>query len=528
MKNRCISCVLILMLTLVFSLAGVPAFASDIGDTVSGFELYDSEQTSTDLSDYTIYIENDSGYDRPEFELGKDESLSLDTMNIELRHGDEVLSSDKYDLEVLAYFNDSVNEYYDPVEDTGELNFGCNRRYSDLIGQSSLFCDFIIIAKARTGSGYTGETNKKQGFRIYSPFCLDYDIPIIEVNDDYRVVNYDSWHDCYQIPTDQAANIKPVIKDHAGNELEGFDYCITYYNWTGQYDCIDGSDRFPTKNGHYYAKIEGMSQYYYGITFFDFYIGKRLEGSMFDVESAVYDGKEQTPAVITDLTDSDYSVTYTNNVNAGTGTATITGKGGYTGTITKTFIIARKAVDPSVILSAASYVYNGSPRTPEVTVMDGSTTLVKDTDYTVTYPSAKNAGTYKVTVNLKGNYSGTAYKSFKITKAANKLTVKPKTAKIKYSKLKKKARTVKRARVMTVSKKYGKVTYKLAGAKKGSKKIKLSKAKKIFKITSTTGTVKVNKGLKKGTYKITVKVKAAGGTNYTNVTKPVTFKIKVE
>lgn len=433
-----------LTLAVAFSLPEVPAFASD--------------QTSTDLADYTIYIENTSGYDRPEFALEVNEFIAFDDMDIELRCGEEVLSSDKYDLEVYAYFNDGFKEYYDQIEDTGRLNSDCNTRYVQIIGQTAHFCDFIVVAKARAGSGYTGETDRKQGFRVYHPHTLDYDVPTIEfksgeISVGSRIANYDSWHACYQIPTDQAANVSVVVKDHDGNVVvQGISCSLTYYKWNEHYDSLGPFDAFPTENGHYFVQVEGVNDYR-GKTFVDFYIGTRLEESMFELGPAVYNGKEQKPAVKTDLTDSDYSVTYTNNVNAGTGTATFTGKGNYTGTVTKTF---------------------------------------------------------------------------KIAKAANKLTLKPKTAKIKYKKLKKKAQTIKRAKMMTVSKKYGKVTYQLTGVKKGNKKIKLGKAKKDFKISPATGDIKLKKGLKKGVYKVTVKVTAAGGKNYTSATKTVTFKIKVE
>ena len=52
----------------------------------------------------------------------------------------------------------------------------------------------------------------------------------------------------------------------------------------------------------------------------------------------------------------------------------------------------------------------------------------------------------------------------------NTLTVKPKTAKVKYKKLKKKKQTVARYKVMTVSNPQGKVTYKLTGVKRGKSK----------------------------------------------------------
>ena len=106
----------------------------------------------------------------------------------------------------------------------------------------------------------------------------------------------------------------------------------------------------------------------------------------------------------------------------------------------------------------------------------------------------------------------------------NTLTVSPKTAKVKYKKLRKKKQTVARAKVMNVSSAKGNVTYKLTGVKRGKSK----KYKKYFKINATTGNVTIKKKLKKGTYKVTCVVKAAGDSNYKAGTKTVTFTIKVK
>ena len=67
-------------------------------------------------------------------------------------------------------------------------------------------------------------------------------------------------------------------------------------------------------------------------------------------------------------------------------------------------------------LSATTYAYNGKVKTPSVTVKDSAgKTLKKNTDYTVSYASGrKNVGTYKVTVKMKGNYSGTKTLTFSI------------------------------------------------------------------------------------------------------------------
>ena len=57
--------------------------------------------------------------------------------------------------------------------------------------------------------------------------------------------------------------------------------------------------------------------------------------------------------------------------------------------------------------------------TPTVTVMDGETTLVLNTDYTVVYSNNTNAGTATVTITAVAgsDYSSTASKTFNIAKA---------------------------------------------------------------------------------------------------------------
>ena len=42
--------------------------------------------------------------------------------------------------------------------------------------------------------------------------------------------------------------------------------------------------------------------------------------------------------------------------------------------------------------------YEGSPLTPEPTVTDGTTTLVKDTDYTLSYTGNTSSGNATVTI----------------------------------------------------------------------------------------------------------------------------------
>ncbi|MGN0523879.1 MAG: leucine-rich repeat protein [Eubacterium sp.] len=86
------------------------------------------------------------------------------------------------------------------------------------------------------------------------------------------------------------------------------------------------------------------------------------------------------------------------------------------GKIVKKCTVCGKTVSTTVIpkissvkLSATSYTYNGKVKTPAVTVKDSKgKTLVKNTDYTVSYASGrKSVGKYAVKITFKGKYSGT-------------------------------------------------------------------------------------------------------------------------
>ncbi|GAB6394071.1 MAG: Ig-like domain-containing protein [Bacteroidales bacterium] len=112
----------------------------------------------------------------------------------------------------------------------------------------------------------------------------------------------------------------------------------------------------------------------------------------------------------------DYSVAYTNNVNAGTATATITDLGDSYHTVTKTFTIAPKPLAAGCIQDISPLPYTGDSITPAVVVKDGDKTLTLNTDYTVSYTNNLNQGTATATVTGMGNYTGSAGKTFVIVK----------------------------------------------------------------------------------------------------------------
>ncbi|MDD6603643.1 MAG: leucine-rich repeat domain-containing protein, partial [Eubacteriales bacterium] len=91
------------------------------------------------------------------------------------------------------------------------------------------------------------------------------------------------------------------------------------------------------------------------------------------------------------------------------------------GTVKSTQTIARIS---TVKLSGTSYTYDGKIKTPSVTVKDSKgKTLVKNTDYTVSYASGrKYVGKYAVKVTFKGKYSGTKTLYFTIKPKATSIS----------------------------------------------------------------------------------------------------------
>jgi hypothetical protein len=77
----------------------------------------------------------------------------------------------------------------------------------------------------------------------------------------------------------------------------------------------------------------------------------------------------------------------------------------------------KKVIQDAWIQNIADVTYTGQAVTPAVTVKDGTTELMKDTHFTVSYADNTNAGTATVTITGIGDYTGTVTKTFTINKA---------------------------------------------------------------------------------------------------------------
>ena len=138
----------------------------------------------------------------------------------------------------------------------------------------------------------------------------------------------------------------------------------------------------------------------------------------------VYDGQPQEPQpevrVDSNLLDpeTDYTLEFSNNVNAGTACVVITGKGNYIGTVEASFTILPASIKEASITGLATKVYTGAAQMQSPVVAMGTKTLEAGIDYSISYANNKNAGTATITVAGKGNYTGSASATFKIKPAS--------------------------------------------------------------------------------------------------------------
>ena len=139
----------------------------------------------------------------------------------------------------------------------------------------------------------------------------------------------------------------------------------------------------------------------------------------------------------------DYKVSYLKNVDAGTATVVITGAGGYTGTVKKTFKItqadlAAEGTEAKIgVADSIPFAKNGAKPAIVVTakMANGNTVTLKEgKDYTITYANNKAVSEGKnltekklplIIVKGKGNFKGSIKQTFTITNKSLADTVNP-------------------------------------------------------------------------------------------------------
>ena len=148
------------------------------------------------------------------------------------------------------------------------------------------------------------------------------------------------------------------------------------------------------------------------------------------IETQEYTGNDITPQpVVTDgntilTSGADFDFSYDENINASenTATLTITGKGNYTGTASRTFTINPKDIKGAAItLQADSLGYTGLMQEVQITSVTLNQVPLTANDYDIVKGSNKRINaddSITLTIAGKGNYTGTAYTIWKITKAS--------------------------------------------------------------------------------------------------------------
>lgn len=239
----------------------------------------------------------------------------------------------------------------------------------------------------------------------------------------------------------------------------------------------------------------------------------------------------------------DYTLSYQNNTKAGTARVIATGRGDYTGSVSKEFTIA-KAKQDSISFSAsdvtARYTTDSAATVrPSYTARGGygeksyklvGTSPIKgaaidSSTGAISYNGNRaDAGTYsfKVRVTYAGDdnhVAGTADATLKLT--VTKLTTNPGTVTAialsdrAYSTSE---RTVARSRVLRISNAPSTVKVKNASSSEA--------ALKYFKFDAD-GNLVIKKSAPAGRYNITAAVTMAGGKNYATVTKNVSTSIEI-
>ena len=204
--------------------------------------------------------------------------------------------------------------------------------------------------------------------------------------------------------------IEPTVTVNVGKKTltAGTDYTVTYKDNTN----VGTAKVIVTGKGNYTGSVEAK----FNIT------AKALTASMVrDIAAQTYTGSPIVPELTvkdgeTALSkDTDYTVKYQNNLNAGTATVTLTGKGNYSDSVSKTFTIKQKdvtaqrdATDIQVVVDKGTF---DAPTFGDVTG-----TLAYSYDGATSYDAIVKkletlqlgaTGDIEYTYTANGNYTGT-------------------------------------------------------------------------------------------------------------------------
>lgn len=117
-----------------------------------------------------------------------------------------------------------------------------------------------------------------------------------------------------------------------------------------------------------------------------------------------------------------YTVSYQNNINAGTATITVTGKEEYINSTSINFKINPVSIQNCTVNYSYYQTYNGKDIKPALTVTNGTATLRPNVDYQINYTNNKYFGNASFSIQGINNYCGSISKKFTIAPRSTTLT----------------------------------------------------------------------------------------------------------
>lgn len=192
--------------------------------------------------------------------------------------------------------------------------------------------------------------------------------------------------------------------------------------WVYRGDCYQGIKTLP---GKWVVKPHDLSD--------ELYLFKS------ELQDYTYDGGPKEPK-ITEVSGKiregdNYSVSYSNNVDAGQATAMLTGVGNYSGRNFVFFNISQRSLSKNKehieISSIEDQTFTGEQLEPALTITDNGLSesadeerkhLVEGRDYTISYAANVEVGTALVTIEGIGNYTGVLQTTFNVVADENNVS----------------------------------------------------------------------------------------------------------
>lgn len=203
-----------------------------------------------------------------------------------------------------------------------------------------------------------------------------------------------------------------VVKNDTYTLVEGQDYEISY-----TYNTVDGVNTCD-------ITVTGIGEYIGSQTVTITERKATIQNDMVsEIPEMIFNGGalEPNPEVsfngTTLVKDVDYTLTYANNTDIGTGVVTITGIGHFEGEVTRHFLIRTKSMEMSFVSAIADQEYTGTAIEPNIVLTHNDKVLKENVDYRITFSNNIEVGQATVTIKGRGNYVGTIKVQFQIVGA---------------------------------------------------------------------------------------------------------------